>query len=446
MEMVGSDSVLLAFRAENTRSFREQLEFSLEATALAESDVLREVPWRAGGHPLRVLPAAGLFGANASGKTNLLKAMNDLRSHVLHSFRAGGPSRRIPRSPYRLDGAADRPTRLEVDLILNGIRHEYGVVLDDHRVIEEWAYRYPRGRAALLFRRHDDDIELGSANRVKARASAEVMRSNSLYLSAAAAAGHPDLLPIHEWFEANLLFAEASSRAHRWAFTAQLLHHPDTRGLVLPLIRAADLGITDVKARPLDPQTVERLRRVVEILSGQDEDPDGAVPEIKITELGIALSHRGEGDDVDFDVEDESLGTLVWLGLIGPVVDVLRRGAVLLADELEASLHPALVTQMIRLFQDPDTNPGNAQLIFSSHDVPLLGGADGDRVLGRDQIWFTEKLPDGSTRLYPLSDLSPRKEEAIGRRYLTGRYGAAPIVSREEFSEAAKAIAEGRRG
>ncbi|MEV7013713.1 ATP-binding protein [Streptosporangium sp. NPDC051022] len=446
MKRVGSTSMLLAFRAENTRSFRDELDFSLEATALAEPGVPREIPWRAGGHPLRLLPAAGLFGANASGKTNLLKALDDLRGHILHSFRAGSPSRRIQRSPFRLDAAVDDSTRFEIDLILDGVRHEYGVRLDDHRVIEEWAYRYPRGRAALLFRRDGDDVELGASNRAKGRATTEVMRPNALFLSAAAAAGHPDLLPIYEWFEGNLLLAEASSRTHRWAFTAQLLHHPETRDLMLSLIRAADLGITDVKTRPLDPQVVERLRRIVEILHGQDEEPEGAGIEIKITELGITLSHRAAGDDVDFDVKDESLGTLVWLGLIGPVVDALARGSVLLADELEASLHPVLVARLVGLFQDPESNPHNAQLIFSSHDVPLLGGAESDRVLGRDQIWFTEKLPDGSTRLYPLSDLGPRKEEAIGRRYLAGRYGAAPIVSHEEFTEIAKHIAESGRG
>src|SRR5690606_8153123 len=98
-------------------------------------------------------------------------------------------------------------------------------------------------------------------------------------------------------------------------------------------------------------------------------------------------------------------GTRVWYGLIGPVVDALELGSVFLADELDASLHPALVSQLIRLFQDPDTNPRRAQLIFNSHDATLMGDSVGERLLGRDQIWFTEKRADGSTRLYPLVDL-----------------------------------------
>ena len=128
---------------------------------------------------------------------------------------------------------------------------------------------------------------------------------------------------------------------------------------------------------------------------------------------------------------------MVWFGLAGPVVHALASGSVLLVDEIEAGLHPALVRQLVRLFQDPETNPRGAQLIFNSHEASLLGDSGGERVLGRDQVWFTEKSDDGASRLYPLSDLSPRIDEAIGRRYLAGRYGATPILADKDFAEAA---------
>ena len=130
----------------------------------------------------------------------------------------------------------------------------------------------------------------------------------------------------------------------------------------------------------------------------------------------------------------------MWFGLIGPVVSALRTGSVFLADELDASLHPALVAQLIRLFQQPETNPRRAQLIFNSHDATLLGDAVTDRLLGRDQIWFVEKRKDGASHLFPLIDLDPRKQESIGKRYLAGRYGATPIVSAQEFAAAAELI------
>jgi uncharacterized protein len=159
--------------------------------------------------------------------------------------------------------------------------------------------------------------------------------------------------------------------------------------------------------------------------------------------MGVRLIHRGAAGDVELNAHEESLGTLVWFGLVGPVVEALAKGEVFLADELDASLHPALVAQLVRLFQDPATNPRWAQLVFNSHDVTILGDSVGDRLIGRDQVWFTEKRSDGSTRLYPLADLDPRKEEAIGRRYLAGRYGATPILSSQEFDATADLITSG---
>ena len=204
--------MLLTFRAENVRSFRDAFELSLLATSLAEPGVPRPVPWRAGGRPVQVLPAAGVFGANASGKTNVLRALDDMRALVLQSFRQGDPRGGMPRNAFRLSpSTAGEPSRFEVDLVLAGIRHEYGFLISDERVEEEWAYRYPHGKAALLFRRTADAVALGEQNRVKGRAVTEILRPNSLYLSAAAAASHPDLLPLQQWFERNLVLAEASS-------------------------------------------------------------------------------------------------------------------------------------------------------------------------------------------------------------------------------------------
>ena len=157
--------------------------------------------------------------------------------------------------------------------------------------------------------------------------------------------------------------------------------------------------------------------------------------------IGIALSHQGKHASVELDTAEESLGTLVWLGLVGPVLDALANGVVLLVDELESSLHPGLVAQLVRTFQNPRTNPRGAQLIFNSFEAGLLGNSVDDRILGRDQAWFTEKQHnDGSTQLYPLTDLSPRKAEAVGRRYLAGRYGATPIISDAEFDSLAEQV------
>lgn len=439
-------SVLLAFRGENVRSFRDEFELSLVASSLAERGVVRQVPWREGGRPLGVLPVAGIFGANASGKSNLLKVMDDLRGHVLLSFRAGSPTGGIPRRPYLLDPKArTAPSRFEVDLVLDGVRHEYGLVLDDSQVLEEWAYRYPHGKAALLFRREGDHVEFGAGDRAKGRAVIELLRPNALFLSTAAQANHPALLPLYGWFGRNLRLAEATSRPFRQVLTTQLLDQDIRRDWVLALLRAADLGVTGARKHDPDPVMKDRFQRALRILAGVEGESEGSEEGPSFEELGVRLVHQGADEEIEFDPGDESLGTLVWFGLVGPVVDALADGAVFLADELDASLHPALVAELIRVFQDPETNPRRAQLVFNSHDATLLGDSTGDRLLGRDQVWFTEKRRDGSTRLYPLADLDPRREEAVGRRYLAGRYGATPILSRQEFDAAAELITSGER-
>ncbi len=430
-------SVLLGFRVENVRSYRDLAEFSLLATSMAEPGHVRQVPWRDGDASLGVLTVAGVFGANSSGKSNLLRVMGDMRSLVMHSFRLGVPGGRIPRRPFLLDDdTPSAPSRFEIDLILDGVRHEYGFLIDDERVHTEWAYWYPKGRAALIFRRDGDNIEAGAVERSKTRAVTELLRSNALFLSTAASANHAALAPLYAWFGRNLVLAQAESRPWRQAVTTEMLEDPEHRARVLALLRAADLGVVDAHKRAPDPVMQERMRRAVRILNGLEEEPE-ADEGPQFEDLGVDLVHRGTNDkDVTLPAEDESLGTLVWFGVIGPVVRALETGSVFLADEIDASLHPWLVAELVGLFQREDTNPHRAQLIFNSHDSTLLGGSVGDRLIGRDQIWFTEKDGDGNTRLYPLIDLDPRKQEAIGKRYLEGRYGATPILSREEFAAA----------
>lgn len=429
--------MLIAFRAENVRSFRDELELSLLATSHAEAAYVRKVDLPRPGNPLRVLPAAAIFGANASGKSNVLEAMDDMRLCVLHSFRQMGQG---VYWPFRLDPQArSRPSRYEIDLVLEGVRHEYGFVVDRDRVVEEWAYRYPHGRSATIFQRRGENVEAGVAGRSQTRAVQALLRDDSLLLSAAAAANHPLLVPLYDWFRRNLLLAHERNRSNRQAFTIKQLSDDgeDDRTRVLDLLRAADLGIVDVKERaiPIEPAVRALMERAIREMFGDESGLDERELErlLKVEEFGFKLVHQGASEDMELDPAYESHGTLVWLGLVGTVAAALRDGAVLLADELDTGLHPVLVAEIVRLFQDPHTNPHRAQLIFNSHDPTILGDSGDDRLLGRDQIWFTEKRADGSTRLYPLINLRPRKHEAVGRRYLSGRYGATPILSRQDF-------------
>lgn len=443
-------TMLIAFHVTNVRSFRDPLDFSLEATALADSGVARQIPWRGDGNTqslIDVLPAAVVFGANAAGKTNLLRAMDDMRDLVLQSYKKSGERtlRRL-RRPFRLDPECEKaPSTFEVELVLSGVRHRYGFTIDDAHVISEWAYRYTKGRPATVFKRDIKGVTLGETieKTPKARAVPELVRSDALFLSVAAAAEYPELEPLYDWFSRNLILCDARSREARWAYTAHLMSHDDRRDQVIELLQIADLGITNAKPKHPDPEELEFIRKIAKVLHDESGD-ESELPDLDLdTVVGILLSHKGRHGSCELESRDESLGTLVWLGLIGPVLDSLASGTVLLVDELESSLHPDLVEQLVRIFQSQETNPNGAQLIFNSHEAMLLGSSDDDRIIGRDQIWFAEKLNDGATHMYSLTDLSPRKSEAIGKRYRQGRYGAKPIISPAEFRALAKLVAAG---
>ena len=430
-------SVLLSFRAQNVRSYRDEVELSLLGTRIADEAVRRDVAIAGTARPVQVLPAAGIFGANASGKSRLLHAMADMRRVVLSSFRRGDRTTGLSRQPFLLDDhSRSAPSEFHIDIVLNGVRWQYGFEIDDTRVHGEYAYHSPRGRRAAVFEREGANLRFGPPFRSGGRALSTLVRDNSLLLSVAAAADDQALTPLFRWFVDNLRLAEESSRPIRAAYTAKLVEKPADRTRVLALLQAADLGITDARVASVDlnPDARDLLNRAFRILTDTDGEPDGEDPELVVNDV-VHLTHEGVSGPVEVDPEDESKGTSVWVGLIGPVLQALDGGSVLLADELDASLHPHLVQQLIELFQSKRSNPQCAQLVFNAHDVSVLGDSK-RRALGRDQIWFTEKGPGGATRMYPLTDFGPRHDQALERRYLQGRFGGVPALSSGEFEQA----------
>lgn len=444
-------SALLSFTARNVRSYWDEVNLSLLGTRLSEEGVARDVSVAGSPTPVSVLPVVGIFGANASGKSAILRAMAEMRAMVLGSFRRGDRETKLPRHSFLLRSKGpERPSRFAIDLVLEGVRWQYGFEIDDHLVLDEYAYHYPKGRQALAFRRNRDGREprFGPALRSFGRALAPLVRKNALLLSMAGAVadGSGDrprgianpLGPLFAWFRTSLGLMEADNRRSRIVHTANCLEHPGLRGAILDLLRAADLGITEIERVPIDPEFAERLQRALRILDGR-EDESGARQEeqLPLSDL-VRLHHTGAEGPVAIEPEHESQGTLAWTGMLGPLLDILRNGSAVLVDELDASLHPHLIQMFIRLFQNPRTNPRCAQLIFNAHDPTILGYG-GQRSLGRDQIWLTEKNADGATTLYSMAEFRPKRDEAVGRRYLQGRYGGVPVLDPAAFQRAADA-------
>ena len=420
-------SALVTFKARNVRSYRDPVMLSLQATRVANAEVVRNLR-TASAAPERLLPVAGVFGANASGKSNILRAVADMRNVVLSSFghRTRGAS--SLHRPFLLDAnASDSPSEFMVELILNGVWWQYGFEIDSQRVLREFAYHYPRGRQALVFEREADEVSFGDAFRSAGRNLYPLLRDNALLLSISGAADNAQIGPLFDWWLGNLRLATSGNRTGRATFTAGLAKNDATRRRVLDLLCAADLGLSDLQVVRPDAETLDRLKRAARIIQGDQETDDGF-----FIEDVVQLFHRGSEGGVPFDPEDESMGTRVWVGLVGPILDALDGGCVLLVDELDASLHPLLVAKLISLFQSPLTNPKCAQLIFNSHDVTALDNRH-PLGLGRDQLWFTERDPDGATRLFSLADFKARRDESTGRRYLSGRYGAVPELNPVDF-------------
>jgi hypothetical protein len=410
--------MLIQFRVENHRSLRDEQVLSLVAANLGDSEDPRLLRPPELGEAL--LPAVALYGANASGKSNVLNALAFMREAVLRSHRFWEPEQGPPQEPFALSSKVKEPSLYEVDFLMGGVRFRYGFVLSATRIEEEWLHAWPHGRKQVWFEREGDRFDFGKHLHGENETIRGLTRANSLFLSAAAQNNHAALLPLFGWFRATQLELRRSpllglkpSRAASLGDLFSQFEEDNTawqheREAIVHLLRSADLGILDMN--------VEFPQRS---LSGK----------LNPSTVEIYLRHQtAAGYDVWLPLEWESAGTVTLLGLATRLVRLLRHGGLFCVDELEASLHPALGLELLRLFQDPRHNPKGAQLLFTTHDTNLLGNVLGEPPLRRDQIWFTEKDKSGATHLYPLTDFHPRKEENLERGYLQGRYGAIPFL------------------
>lgn len=392
--------MLLRFRVANVRSLRDEQELSFVAPEDAPVARGRRV---GGDRTVAVLPLIGIFGANASGKSNVLAALTDMRNAVVNSYARWAGVEGVPRKPFGLTAKSEiEPSFFEADILIDDVRWTYGFELGAVRVEAEWLHSYPRGHRQVWLDRDASraDVYDWPGNRIKDRAQlVRRTRPNALLLSTAGTDNHPQLSPIFHWFRRNLwLINPEDERAQREAFTTKALTGPRARR-INDLLRVADLGVTGAE--------------VVREAGGGTE---------------VRLIHRSGSGEVAFDWRDESFGTRSWFALLGPLLLALDEGAVLLVDELDASLHPRFAAEVVRLFHDPLANPNGAQLVFTSHDPTVLTTPSGGRLLDPSQVWLTEKDKDGATELYPLTAASPGKDEDLMRSYLAGAFGAVPSL------------------
>ncbi len=387
--------MLVQFRFSNFRCFREAQTLSL----LASSHKNRPHLLRSEAPELHLLRVAAIYGANASGKSTILEALQFVQSAVVNSHQKWLPGSGVPVDPHR--PALRSTSRFEVTFVVSETLFEYTFEVDRGQVVEE-RLTASRGRRHLWFERlanRDEPFIFGKALRGENRAIARLTRPNSLFLSAAAANNHPMLGPAYSWFESKLRFSGNRDLVDRFVHTLRVIQTSGDRARVLEFLRKADLGI-----------------------SGLFLEEDGS------SGFRIELRHLSGPQVFSLPFEQESEGTRAWFALAAPVLNSLDQGSILSFDEIDASLHPYLVREVVRIFQDPVRNPKGAQLLFTTHDATLLGDLPDDSPLARDEVWVTERLPEGGSQLVPLSDYKPRNDENLERGYLLGRYRGVPIL------------------
>jgi hypothetical protein len=249
-------------------------------------------------------------------------------------------------------------------------------------------------------------------------------RENSLFLSVGPQFNHPQLTQVFNWFKSNVRFITlgAETGLHP-GFTAEQITKPTLHDRIINLLRSADFGVADGKVQEKEI-TVDELKQHVPPFVLARLEKEGGLKAGKIVEIN--LTHKAEGiEPVALDFEDEeSAGTRRFFALIGPWIDILDNGYTAFVDEIETSLHPVLVRELLKLLFCSKNNPKGAQVVFTAHNPILLDST----LMRRDQIWFTEKSASGETHLYPLTDYQPRRDEALAKGYLAGRYGAIPFL------------------
>ncbi|WJZ01840.1 AAA family ATPase [Corynebacterium freiburgense] len=438
--------MLLSVTLENYRSFAEEVTLDLQRRTFSTLRPRSGERWQD-----LVLPRAAIFGPNAAGKSNMIAPLGYLKVAVLSSLRNPDAVKKLY-DPHRLKKTSE--TVFDVEYVADDIRFRWVLVLDKEGVVTEtleanekrsWRRVFHRSRDAIIFNKNIDISKAVQDN------ISEFLTPWALTLSAWLTVKTPGrFVGGARWWSDSLLPIVTCNDddrilRHEWVVDIASKHGDWMKLLKLALV-TADVGVSDV--RVVEEKLPERIKSVHFILNRDDggvellEDPSKL--EIKDLEQYmkyVEFSH-GQGDDAfSLGELDESQGTRVWMDIAIPAYWALYRGSVLVIDEIDSSLHPALVRALVGYFGEPSVNTRGAQLIFSSHDMTLLGKHPVE-ALDREEVWLVEKRGATST-LVALDEFSLREPHNIEKRYFQGAFGAVPIMSESGLRMALESMRQG---
>lgn len=416
--------MLLRFRVSNHLSFRDLQEVSFVASSLKErKGYLIDC---AAAPNNSVVPAAVVYGANASGKSNLVDAMQTMRAMVLDSHTRGDPGGGVARQPFRLDRASlQAATQFDIDFVTEGTRYHYGFKASDEAFVSEWLDVYPKAHRRLAFARDGSEFAFRRWLKGQNSSIAKLTRPNSLFLSAAAQNGHEQLSKVFAYFHSIRTIRDVAVTGTELIVRLRE-GEPDRR--VIALLGRLGTGVVDF--RRSEARNSEQFLRLLREITPSGVSTDALFGGLGEDAMGtvVELVHRGrDNEPIPLGLDRESAGTRRLLAVMGGVYRALDEGTPVVMDELDASLHTHAGEALLGLFCSAASNPKGAQLLATTHDTNLMRSS----CLRRDQLWFTQKDARGATEIYPLTDFKTRWGDNFELGYLQGRYGAVPFEDLE---------------
>jgi len=436
---LGGFAMIVDFTVKNFKSIKEEQTLSMFVSG-SKKEHENNIFSSSTEKQINLLKSAVIYGPNASGKTNVIKAIDYFRNLILDSTDLKVDQKIPEYFPFKLDkDNKSKPIAFELEFMLKtSMRYRYSVMFDEQEILKEELVFFPKKQESRLFlREKGKPILFGPALKGRKKSIEAELLPNQLFLSRAANSNQEKMKEIYLYFRYHLRFQiSAPGSANIFPnIVLELKKNNNTfKKKLIDFLVAADTGIQsiDIEKRELKdlvfesgsqdmPEEIKKIReQMLEVL--------------KYRPVTIHKSYRGEKEagTIRFDIDEESNGTRRMLGLAWNIIRALEEGYTFIIDELDSSLHPHLSRYIIELFHDPETNPNNAQLIFTTHDTSLL---DSD-LFRRDQVWFTSKDKYGATQLFSLDEFDKnqvRSEGPFEKWYLGGRFGATPFIDRNRF-------------
>jgi uncharacterized protein len=419
--------MLVNFTVSNFRSFKESQTLSMEATAIRELNeyVIPKDKYR-------LLPSAVIYGANSSGKSNLLKALLVMQKVVLESVKLNPDDLIVGYEPFVLsEESISEPTSFEIQFLIDSVKYRYGFDFDASSIKAEWLYEKKGGeREYNLFLRADTEIQYSKKRFLEGLKIKNLsVEKNRLLLSLAAQLSEPVSQGIMKWFKMCNVISGIEGTGYENFTIKMLKEHIVGYDEAVSFLRNMKLGFDNIEIEESDfnqgalsdkmPQ--EMKDQLTKTLSGKKILSVNTVHKIYDKENKVVGTKSFNKDRM------ESEGSKKLIEMSGPIFDTLLNNKVLIVDELDAKLHPVLTRELVKVF---NSQSRGAQLIFATHDTNLLN----INLFRRDQIWLTEKNEAEATELYSLVEFKEsegkkvRKDSSLEKDYMKGRYGAIPYI------------------